>query len=421
MAMTTDLPPAAVEAATSAAVGSRAGVAMETLVLTGGFDKPYAYGLVMALAAQNIGVVVVGSDEVDCPEFHGCDTIEFRNLHGNRREDVGFGAKALRVLSYYSKLFGYTASASPQIFHILWNNKFQYFDRTLLMAYYKLLGKKTVLTAHNINAGKRDGKDSFLNRLTLRMQYRAADQIFVHTEKMKSELIEEFGVANSAVTVIPFGINNAIPHTDVTPAQAKRKLGIAPDDRTILFFGNIGPYKGLDFLLTAFQQLLSDAPGYRLIIAGKPRGGCEDYVQKIRQMIEDPASQGRVLAKIEYIADEDAELYFKAADVLALPYTEVSQSGVLFLGYSFGLPVVATDVGSFRDDVIEGRTGLLCNPFDATALANAIHAYFGSELFRTLDQRRQEIREFALRRNSWDVVGRMTKDVYTRLLGDVSS
>ena len=56
------------------------------------------------------------------------------------------------------------------------------------MLYYKLLGKKVVLTAHNVNTAKRDAKDSLLNRFTLKTQYQLADHIFVHTEKMSAEL-----------------------------------------------------------------------------------------------------------------------------------------------------------------------------------------------------------------------------------------
>src|SRR5207245_6751110 len=133
----------------------------------------------------------------------------------------------------------------PKVFHILWNNKFELFDRTLLMLYYKLLGKKIALTAHNVNAGRRDSNDSALNRLTLRIQYRLADHIFVHTEAMKSELLGSFGVAERRVSVIAFGINNSVPDTDLTPESAKQRLGIGGGDRVILFFGNIGPYKGL--------------------------------------------------------------------------------------------------------------------------------------------------------------------------------
>jgi glycosyltransferase involved in cell wall biosynthesis len=99
-----------------------------------------------------------------------------------------------------------------------------------------------------------------------------------------------------------------------------------------------------------------------------------------------------------------------------LPYTLIFQSGVLFLSYSFGLPVIASDVGSFRDDILEGKTGLVCRPCDATDLAMKIEEYFESDLFKTLGQRRQEIQDYANRRNSWKVVGQKTSKIYLQLL-----
>jgi D-inositol-3-phosphate glycosyltransferase len=385
-------------------------------LLTGGFDRPYVFGLTMALISAGIRLEVIGSDDVDGPEMHTTPGLTFLNLHGSQRQGAGPLRKMLRVGAFYIRLFGYSLASSPKLFHILWNNKFPLFDRTLLMAYYKLRGKRVVFTAHNVNAGKRDANDSALNRLTLKIQYRLADHIFVHTERMKAELLEDFGVRTQNVTVIPFGINNAVPDTDLTPAGAKRRLGIRDGERTILFFGNIGPYKGLDFLVTAFQRVAARKAGYRLVIAGKPRGGCEKYLKEIQEAIGRDASREQVISKIEYIPDEETEVYFKAADVLVLPYTQVSQSGVLFLGYSFGLPVIATDVGSFRDDIIEGENGFFCRPCDSADLADTIEMYFESELFKQIDSRRVEIQGDARARHSWDVVGETTRNVYMALL-----
>ena len=87
--------------------------------------------------------------------------------------------------------------------------------------------------------------------------------------------------------------------------------------------------------------------------------------------------------RIEYIPDEETELFFKAADVLILPYTHVFQSGVLFLGYSFGLPAIAADVGNLKEEIIEGETGFVFKPQDSSDLAKTIR-YFNSELFRNL-------------------------------------
>src|SRR6202021_1664857 len=130
----------------------------------------------------------------DSPEFHGKPELRFLNLRGDQRTKVGLIEKVARVLTYYAQLIASAATAKPKIFHILWNNKFQTLDRTALMLYYRLLGKKIVLTVHNVNARNRDSKDSAFNRFTLRIQYRLADGIFVHTAPMKQELIDEYGV-----------------------------------------------------------------------------------------------------------------------------------------------------------------------------------------------------------------------------------
>lgn len=384
-------------------------------LLTGGRDRPYVFGLATELTSKGATLDLIGSDYVDFDEFHGDPRVNFLNLRGDQRVNASLRSKVSRVSKYYAKLISYAAGAKPRIFHILWNNKLETFDRTLLMLYYRILGKKIVLTAHNVNAAIRDSKDTLLNRLTLRIQYRLADHIFVHTNQMKLELCEQFGVRANRVTVIPFGINNSVPDTRLTPSEARRRLGIRDDEKAILFFGNIAPYKGLEYLTTAFRQILSQRDNYRLIIAGWPKN-CESYWAAIQETLREGVQSGRVLLRAEYIPDEETELYFKAADVLVLPYRFIFQSGVLFLGYSFGLPIVAADVGTLKDEIIEGKTGFVFRPEDSVDLASAIERYFRSDLFANLNSRRQEIRDFAMERHSWDTVGKMTMKVYADLL-----
>jgi D-inositol-3-phosphate glycosyltransferase len=390
----------------------------QVALLTGGSDRPYAIGLATALIARDLYLDFIGSDELDSPELRVSPKLTFLNLRGNQAEDASLLRKISRVLTYYVRLIRYVSGANPKILHILWNNKFEFFDRTLLMLYYKLQGKRIAFTAHNVNAGRRDSKDSLLNRLSLKVQYRLADHIFVHTETMKKELLADFGVRAEAITVIPLGINNSVPDTDLTPRRAKKRLRIGNGERVILFFGRIAPYKGVEVLVDAFQRLVAQNPDYRLVIAGRPSRGCESYFHEIQREMERIGIRNQVIQRIEHIPDEETELYFKAADVLALPYTDSSQSGVLILGYGFGIPVIATDVGSFRQDIIEGRTGLLCRPRDPVDLAQALEAYFQSGLFKDLDRHRSEIRAYALQRYSWDAVSQTTHSVYEQLLAD---
>jgi glycosyltransferase involved in cell wall biosynthesis len=383
-------------------------------LLTGGQDRHYALGLGMALMKRNVVLDVIGSEEIDGPEFHGSSRVRFCNLYGTQ-QSASLTRKISRILVFYARLFRYTTTAKPKIFHILWNNKLEILDRTLLMSFYKLAGKKVVFTAHNINAGRRDKNDTWLNRITLEYQYRLADHVFVHTQKMKDELVEEFNVKAEAVTVIPYGINNAVPFTDLTREEARRKLGLQNDEKAILYFGAIKKYKGLEYLVAAFQQIAA-CGHYRLIIAGERKKGYEEYWRSIQAKIQSDSSREKVLQKIEFIPDAETETYFKAADVAVLPYTEIFQSGILFLAYAYGLPVIATDVGSFSRDIVEGKTGLVCKPRDPDDLATKIRQYFEMDLYKELEHRRQEIREYVLSRHSWGIVADMTRDVYSKLL-----
>src|SRR5277367_6760753 len=133
-------------------------------LLTGGGDKPYAFGLATELISKGASLDIIGSDDLDCPEFHVAG-VNFLNLRGDQETDVSLARKVLRIVKYYLRLIRYAAGAKPRVFHILWNNKFEWFDRTVLMIFYRLLGKKLVLTLHNVNASKRDSKDSLFNRI----------------------------------------------------------------------------------------------------------------------------------------------------------------------------------------------------------------------------------------------------------------
>jgi len=405
--------------AQSSVIGHRSSVirnpALSVALLTGGGDKPYALGMAAALTSVGMHVDFIGSDDLRVPELLSNPRVNFLNLRGDQRYDAKPAEKVLRVVRYYVRLVGYTATAKPKLFHILWNNKFQLLDCTLVMLYYRLLGKKIVFTAHNVNAGKRDSNDSWLNRISLKTQYHLSDHIFVHTNGMKSEMISEFRIPESKLSVIPFGINNTVPNTSLSIAEARRQLGISKNDRALLFFGNIAPYKGLEYLIAAFNELLKRDRGYRLLIVGKPKG-TESYWKEVRRTIASSGIGDRVIEKIEYIPDEETELYFKAADVLILPYMHVFQSGVLFLGYSFGLPAIAADVGNLAEEIIEGETGFVFKPQDSGDLACKIDKYFNSDLFHNLETRRPQIKAYANERYSWDKVAAITTTVYSRLL-----
>jgi glycosyltransferase involved in cell wall biosynthesis len=325
--------------------------------------------------------------------------------------------KIVRIFQYYGKLLTYSVKAHPTVFHILWNNKFEWFDRTILLLFYRLCGRKIVYTAHNVNIGQRDGTDSFMNRLTLRAQYKLVDDVFVHTARMKEELQKGFHLPAEKIHVIPFPMNNTVPDTAIDTAVARERLGLRPDERVLLAYGAIAPYKGLEYLVEALTYLRRDGVRYRLLIAGGLKKGADEYWQKVHQAILQSGLDSIVTTRIEYIPDEETEIYFKAADALVLSYTHIFQSGVMFLSYNFGLPVLAADVGAFKESIVEGKTGFIFRPKDAKDLGRVIQQFFGSDLYRELPARRYQIRAFASENYSWSRAASDILQVYSRLLG----
>jgi len=386
-----------------------------TLLQGGGGDIYYELGLLSGLVSKRINVDIIGNDKMrDASALTG-ENANLYNFRGNQDSHAPVKEKIYRVLKYYFKLTKYAARTDSKLFHILWLNKFIYFDITILNVYYKLLGKKLVFTAHNINMRERDKNDTWLNRLSLRFLYKIVDHIFVHTNKMKLQLIENFNIRESKVTVIPYGINNVVHKSELTRIQARKKLHVDGNKKVILFFGNIAPYKGLEYLILALVHLKEKNNNFRLIIAGRIKGS-EAYWENMQRIIEEHALNNCVISKIEFIHDEEIEVYFKSADVLILPYTRIFQSGVLFLSYNFGLPVIATDVGSLKECVVEGNTGFICQHEDPQDLANKIDLYFHSDLYKNLEINREKIIKHAYEKYSWEKIAEKTIEVYKRFL-----
>ena len=389
---------------------------MKVTLLTGGSDRPYAFGIVNTLVLMGNDVDFIGSDELIADEIIQHPKINFLNLRGNTDTKAPRKQKIFRIINYYLNLIRYTAKTDSTIFHILWANRFILIDRVLMNLCYRAFGKKLFLTAHNVNQQQRDGNDNWYNRLTLRVFYSLMHHIFVHTEKMKQQLAEDFEVPLHKISVIPFGINNTLPNTSLLKPEARKKLNLKDGDKVFLLFGRLAKYKGLEYAIKALELLVKQDSSYRLIIAGKIEQGHENHWFEIERYIKDQRLEDFVIKKIEHIPDEEVEIYFKSADALVLPYKDIFQSGVLFLAYSFGLPVIASDVGSFREDIVVGKTGAICRPGDSQDLADTLRNFFESDLYRNLASKSKEIMAYGNTKYSWEEVGKITCDMYKKLV-----
>ncbi len=147
--------------------------------------------------------------------------------------------------------------------------------------------------------------------------------------------------------------------------EARAELGLDPDRRTVLFFGLIRPYKGLDDLLEAVAML---PDGIDLLVAGECYSGRERLLERLGR--EDLS--GRVRWIEGFIPDSRVDAVFRSADAVALPYRSATQSGVAQIALSFRKPLVLTRTGGLPELVEEGRTGFLAEPCDPAGLASAV-------------------------------------------------
>lgn len=133
--------------------------------------------------------------------------------------------------------------------------------------------------------------------------------------------------------------------------------------RRLVFFGRILEYKGVDLLLDAFAALLRDFPDITLSIHGS--GNAAPYTDRI-------AALPNITLDNRYIPENEIPAIMGKADLVVLPYREASQSGVIAMAQSCGVPVVVTPVGGLVEQVIDGETGLVTSEVTADCLAASI-------------------------------------------------
>ncbi len=188
------------------------------------------------------------------------------------------------------------------------------------------------------------------SRMEYGYYYRSFDRVVVHSEAAR-DAVRGLGVKAPVLTV-PHGIYDIFNLTGISRADARKKIGgLSDDDYVVLFFGNLQPRKGLmEFLQAA--EAMSGRGDVKFLIAGGNRLAAHGraYVERLESARRWP----NVIVRDEKIPFEEVENYFAASDVVALPYREGTTSGVLKLALAFGVPVVATRVGDFPEQVPPG-------------------------------------------------------------------
>ncbi len=241
------------------------------------------------------------------------------------------------------------------------------------------LGAKTVFICDNIIPHEPRPGD----RLLTHFAFRFVDGFVVMSAQVEQEL-QQFRPKAPYVRLFH-------PIFQHFPPPVSRKEALAylnlPDKPTLLFFGFIRHYKGLDILLKALPQVLK-AVDCQLVVAGEFYEDPAPFKKLVRQL----GIEAQVTFFDDYIPNERVPYFFSAADVVVLPYRSATQSGIVPVCYHYEKPVIATTVGGLPEVVTPGQTGMLVPPEDPAALAAAIVEFFTQNAAATYRQHIQQIK-----------------------------
>lgn len=330
------------------------------VLVSHGFQTNYERGFTNGLADAGVAVTLVSSDRTDYAGLR--PGIHTANLRGSQEERRPKWAKALNMLRYHLRLCTYALRRRRAVWHVI-----GLIDPPLLYGvleglWFRAVCWRYVLTVHNLLPHDRHTRG---NRLLNALSFRLAHRLVVHTDLMRNELIRHFGVRPERVTVMEHGIEPRVSPPIAAPATDTNL------PMRLLVFGIVTQYKGLDILLDALQKSSMD---FSLMIAGF----CPDKALEhdLRERIAVHRAAGSITWRSEFIPEAEVESLFGCADVLILPYRHVDQSGVLFQALRYGVPVVASGVGSFAQ-YVNDIVGEICLPDNADDLRSAVERIHG--------------------------------------------
>ena len=183
-----------------------------------------------------------------------------------------------------------------------------------------------------------------------------AELIHAHSASVPELVSEYYELPFEKVRVGPHGNYIGVYPDEISREEARARLGLPEDARVFLFLGQIRAYKGLEQLLTAFGEIAAKHPKAWLVIAGSA------HAMDISGLEPLARQQQRVIFHAEHVPDEELQVFFRSADFYVAPFTTILTSGSVVLSLSFGVPVIAPEIGLVAELIESRKNGLLYAP-----------------------------------------------------------
>ncbi len=251
-------------------------------------------------------------------------------------------------------------------------------------------GSRIVLTVHDLLP--HDTGEAY--KRTFHDLYRMVDRIICHSDNIRTRLGLEFSVPEEKVSVIPHGpFFYDLPAT--ASEQTLQSFEIESGKLLVLWQGIIFPYKGIDLLLQAWQQVEASGDDACLLIAGT---GASELLEQIREQVR-RLDLKHVKLHFRFISTEELVTLYRAAEIVVYPYRAITTSGALATGLALGKTIVASDLPVFRELLTDRENALLVNPQDSVKLAGTLIELSQNSLLR--EQLAASVREMNFGDQSW--------------------
>jgi glycosyltransferase involved in cell wall biosynthesis len=278
----------------------------------------------------------------------------------------------------------------PQVAHVQWLARPE-----LDVRWLRTLARRrpTILTAHNAMPRRARAYGAWREALTL------VARVVVHSQQAVDRLAE-FGIDRDKVVRIPHAVFDSPGTPEVVP----------PSGHTLLFFGLIRRYKGLDVLVSALPEIVRRVPDARLVVAGDPL----EPIAPVKELASSLGVSGAIDWRLGFVPDPEVAPLVTSAAAVVLPYREIESSGVLALALGHGRPAVVSDLGAVGDAVREFGAGRAIPVEDPSALADAC-----VELLTRPDELHRAFEGALAARAAltWDEAARAHETLYEELVG----
>ena len=357
----------------------------------GGFID-YQIQLANALCKKNTVMLVIPANKLPSEHLGTIDKMVDFNLLG-KGKSLYHPASLLIFKDFIKEMNEF----KPDVIHLQLGGSI--IDLALLPFFKRY---PIVATFHDVKL--HTGENSWKANVIRHWVRKYSNQIIVHGEKLKEIMIKDYNLPDEKVHAITIGEH------EVAPFKKYEREDIKEGGNLILFFGRIYEYKGLEYLIKAEPMITKEVPDAKIVIAG-----AGENFKKYEEMMVNRDNFIVHNYRIPY--KEGAEL-FQRCSLVALPYIDASQSGVIPTAYGFKKPVVVTDVGSIPEIVDDGVTGFIVPPRNPEVLAEAIVKLLKDEdLRKSMGENAYKKLKTDL---SWDKIADKTIDVYKKAIDDRS-